>query len=87
MTNCCNRPSITTMHEFKTVINADGRYEKESCINRLCTNCYTHWYGHPDSLKTYTKSEWDEMVNHCFDDCRIQDAYEQTDIFSNVGRV
>jgi len=65
--NCCNKPAQTNLAEFKYVINGEtGRYESEECWNRICTNCYAHWYGNPDSLKKYTRKEWDDYVNNSF---------------------
>lgn len=59
MTDCCKRPSIAVLHEKKPVISQEGRYVFEPCLNKICTNCHTHWYGHPDSVKQFTSKEWD----------------------------
>lgn len=58
---CCDNPSQTNLHEFRYEL-VDGRYLKIPFLNRVCTRCYTHWYGNPDSLKKYSKKEWDEMI-------------------------
>lgn len=60
--DCCDKPAQTNMHEFKHVLNSNGRYQAEPCWNRICSNCYTHWYGHPENLKKYTRKQWDEMI-------------------------
>lgn len=65
---CCDKPAQTNLHEAKHVIGASGRYELELCWNRICTHCHTHWYGHPDSLKKYTRQEWDTLMNTAFDE-------------------
>lgn len=32
-------------------------------VNRVCTHCWTHWFGPPDAVNRYTKKEWDEFIN------------------------
>jgi hypothetical protein len=62
---CCKNPAQYNMHEFRYEI-VDGKYAAIPCWNRICTNCFTHWYGHPDNLKRYTKQEWDKMIEDNF---------------------
>jgi len=62
---CCKNPAQYNMHEFRYEI-VDGRYAAIPCWNRICTNCFTHWYGHPDNLKRYTGKEWDKMIEDNF---------------------
>lgn len=64
---CCDRPAQSNMHEVKHEI-VDGRYVATPCWNRICSNCYTHWYGHPDSLKKYSRKEWDLMMDKAFEE-------------------
>ena len=64
---CCANPAQTNLHEVKHVISKEGRYVAEPCWNRICTRCYTHWYGHPESLKKYIRQQWDEMINKTFE--------------------
>ena len=63
---CCDKPAQTNLHETKHVISVSGRYELESCWNRICTRCHTHWYGAPDNLKKYSSKEWDVIMNTAF---------------------
>ena len=65
---CCKNPAQYNMHEFKYSPNENGYHYPEPCWNRVCTNCYTHWYGHPDKLKKYTRKEWDAMIEGSFND-------------------
>lgn len=63
---CCSKQSIVTLHELRYEI-LDSRYVKKPFLNKVCCNCYSHWYGEPDSLKKYSRNEWDEMINKSFE--------------------
>lgn len=65
--DCCSRPAQANLYEVKYEI-VDGRYAGIPCWNRICTNCYAHWYGHPDRLTKFTKQEWDLLINSTFDE-------------------
>jgi hypothetical protein len=66
--DCCAKPAQHNLHEKKHELNEQGRYVAALCWNRLCSSCYTHWYGHPDNLKRYTRQEWDALINTAFDE-------------------
>jgi hypothetical protein len=68
---CCANPAQTNLHEVKHVIGDSGSFVAEPCWNRICSRCHTHWYGHPDNLKKYSRAEWDELMSHAFDDCKV----------------
>jgi hypothetical protein len=65
--NCCKNPAQYNMQEYKYTIGNDGTFYKVPCLNRICTNCYTHWYGPPENLIKYSRNEWDKMINKAFD--------------------
>lgn len=62
--NCCKRPSIARMDYTKhTPRDIGAGYDESPRINRVCTHCYTHWFGHPSEVKTYTRQQWDSWIN------------------------
>lgn len=62
---CCAKQSIANMDHvsFNSMFNSK---EKEMMVNRMCMNCYTHWAGLVDSVKQYTRKEWDALMNDTY---------------------
>lgn len=56
----CARPAIQTM-DYNKVSPADWD-NPEPRINRVCSKCWSHWFGAPGAVKFFTKSEWDKQV-------------------------
>lgn len=54
---CCRRPAIVIMDYSSDWHNPERR------INRVCTHCWTHWFGAPTAVRQYTKKEWDDYIN------------------------
>lgn len=40
----------------------------EKHINRLCCTCYRHWAGPLDSVREYSRAEWDVYVEQSWRD-------------------
>ena len=59
--SCCNKPDVATLHDFIHEIE-NGKYITVPCINKVCIKCFTHWYGKSDSIKRYSKKEWDYYI-------------------------
>ena len=74
---CCNRPSIHTMDYLWPLFPSDGE-QKVTKINRVCTNCFAHWFGVEGEVKQYTRAEWDVMLNESFE----QDTQKQRELFA-----
>jgi hypothetical protein len=60
---CCNKPKVSALNDIRTSINEEGRFHTEPWVNKICLNCYSHWYGAPESPKFYTRKEWDAWIN------------------------
>lgn len=54
---CCSRPSIATMDHLK-----GWPPDTRPVVNRVCIQCWRHWYGEPGAVQAYTRSEWDAMM-------------------------
>lgn len=59
---CCARQSITNLDHTSPLFQSMGAHE--SITNRVCINCYTHWYGSGLSVKRYSRQEWDALVSN-----------------------
>lgn len=59
---CCKRPAVATMDYLKWSPNRLIGMDSEPRVNRCCTTCWTHWFGHPNAVKQYTRAEWNEYV-------------------------
>ena len=57
---CCDRPQVETMDYWKAS-PADWDHP-EKRINRVCSRCWTHWFGPVDAVRRYTREEWDEWI-------------------------
>lgn len=73
---CCDKQSIATM-DYQWPIFGEP---KETKVNRVCLNCYTHWAGSVGythwagsvgSVVQYTRKEWDALVSDTFSAARI----------------
>lgn len=60
---CCKRPQVSALSETRTSISDEGRYVSEPWVNKICLNCYSHIYGHPENPRYYTRKEWDDWIN------------------------
>lgn len=57
---CCKRPAIATMDYVK---HSPANWNcGEPRINRVCTTCWTHWFGEPNEVKQFTRAEWDRLL-------------------------
>lgn len=55
---CCERPAVSSLDH--TVHHADRTTEER--VNRICLACRAHWYGPPEAVKQYTRTEWDKLM-------------------------
>lgn len=61
LTPCkCPKPAIQTMDYPKMILDEPGRTERR--INRVCSRCWSHWFGPPNAVKLFTKREWDAWI-------------------------
>lgn len=57
----CARPSVAVMDYRKcTPTNWNGGTVR---VNRVCTNCWSHWFGPIGKVKQLTKAKWDRLLN------------------------
>lgn len=57
----CAKPAIQTM-DYAKVSPADWD-KPEPRVNRVCSKCWSHWFGPPAAVKFFTKSQWDAHIN------------------------
>jgi hypothetical protein len=63
MTTCCAKPAICTMDYDKLSPSPKGHWTKSGRrVNRVCTNCWTHWFGPENAVMQYTRQQWDNYV-------------------------
>lgn len=56
---CCHRPSIANMDHVKR-----GGVEAMPMVNRICLNCYSHWYGNDGvAVVQFTRKSWDNWMS------------------------
>lgn len=60
---CCKLPAIAVMDYMKY---SGSNVEGSPRINRVCTKCFTHWFGHSGHLKKYRRQEWDALMGLAF---------------------
>lgn len=61
LTPCkCARPAIATMDYMKH--SPDNWNQPEPRINRVCSRCWTHWFGPPEAVQMFISKEWDAYV-------------------------
>lgn len=54
---CCKKPAIENMDYFN---HSPGDWHNpDPRVNRVCTKCFAHWFGTPDSVRQFTRKEWD----------------------------
>jgi hypothetical protein len=53
---CCKRQQIERMDH---VTSAEGR------VHRVCTRCWTHWYGQLGAVTKYSRKQWDAFLEEC----------------------
>jgi hypothetical protein len=56
---CCKRPQVCNLDYQKATPTKAGPYRLSSRVNRVCTSCWTHWFGAPTKVRTFSKEEWD----------------------------
>ncbi|MBC7752471.1 MAG: hypothetical protein H7Z73_12310 [Candidatus Saccharibacteria bacterium] len=52
---CCKSQNI--------MVSDNEQHGEPTMINRVCLNCYTHFYGLVGEVKTYTRKEWDDYLD------------------------
>lgn len=61
---CCEKPLICTMDYPKPLKTKTGAWaETMTMVNRVCTKCWTHWFGAPGKVKRYARAEWDAYIS------------------------
>lgn len=58
----CHRPSVVVMDYDKATPSKRGPYTFSRRINRVCTTCWTHWFGPVGKVKRYTREAWDKWL-------------------------
>lgn len=59
----CPTPSICVMDYDKVSPSPKGHWtQPEPRINRVCTKCWTHWFGPPNRVRQFTRVQWDEYM-------------------------
>jgi hypothetical protein len=61
---CCKRRRITNMD----YVHASGkRWETKTPItHRICTSCWTHWFGKSGDVKVMSRDEWNAKIADAF---------------------
>ena len=61
-TGCCAKPAIVTMDYTKATPSKVGPFIVSPRVNRVCTHCWTHWFGPLKAVKRYTSAQWDKWL-------------------------
>jgi len=62
LTPCrCAKPAISIMDYVKH--SPDNWSVGEPRVNRVCTRCWAHWFGPPDTVRFFTSAEWDKQLS------------------------
>lgn len=69
LTPCnCSSPAICTMDYDKYSPSPRGHWTKpQPMVNRVCTKCWTHWFGPVGKVVAHTKAAWDKRMSKCFE--------------------
>jgi len=66
---CCKAPNIANSD------HKEGLYPHAyTMINRACLRCGQHWYGEEGSVREFTRTVWDHMMNTAFDPYELTEA-------------
>lgn len=57
----CAHPAIAVMDYLQS--SPAGWHNPKPRVNRCCTKCWAHWFGPPNAIKSYTKSQWDAYIS------------------------
>ena len=68
MKTCCAKPTVCVMDYDKFSPSPDGCFWMEGGrrINRVCTHCWTHWFGSPKRVRKFTQAQWAKWINASF---------------------
>jgi hypothetical protein len=67
MTACCAKPAICTMDYDKFSPSSKGHWTTpKRMVNRVCTHCWTHWFGPESKVRQFTRAQWDKWINAAF---------------------
>lgn len=55
---CCAKPSIAILDYTNYTLDREPSLR----INRVCTKCWTHWFGKPHRIRKYKRAAWDALV-------------------------
>ncbi|HYD34456.1 MAG TPA: hypothetical protein VD999_00120, partial [Vitreimonas sp.] len=62
LNTCCKNQKIDTMRDFRTTINDEGRYEKQSIVDKFCRNCFSRWHEFDGVVQFFTAKQWEQRL-------------------------